>query len=166
MPGRLTDSARHLIDPANKIYYATMEEALYKVDVNSLEVRGLIKDGNPIPKSISTAEDHPSPVSSTLPGYHGKGLYSRQGRFLYANTGAHFFDHTTVVFGPQPKPRSQTHQRLPLITGGGSDIKFGHHFAASKDTPPCNAWLNLLRSSGLSIERDCDKSGVLKEIIA
>jgi hypothetical protein len=87
MPGRLTGSARHLTDPANKLYYATMEEALYEVDVHSLEVLGLIKDGNTVPKSISTAEDHPAPVSSTLPGYHGKGLYSGQGRVVYANNG-------------------------------------------------------------------------------
>ena len=166
MPGRLTGSARHLTDPANKIYYATMEEALYEVDVHSLQVRGLIKDGNPVPKSISTAEDHQAPVSYTLPGYHGTGLYSGQGRVVYANNGARFFDHTTVVLGPQPKRRSQPHQRLPLIIGGGLDIKFGHHFVASKDTPLCNAWLNLLRSSGLSLERHCDRSGVLKEMIA
>ncbi len=87
MPGRLTGSARHLTDPANKLYYATMEEALYEVDIHSLQVRGLIKDGNPVPKSVSTAEDHPAPVSSTLPGYHGKGLYSGQGRVVYANNG-------------------------------------------------------------------------------
>jgi hypothetical protein len=33
MPGRLTGNARHLTDPAGKIYYATMEEGLYEVDV-------------------------------------------------------------------------------------------------------------------------------------
>ena len=33
MSGRLTGNARHLTDPANKIYYATMEEGLYEVDV-------------------------------------------------------------------------------------------------------------------------------------
>jgi|GEM_PF-6714471 len=34
------------------------------------------------PESIggTHAEDHPAPVSSTLPGYHGNGLYSGQGR--------------------------------------------------------------------------------------
>ena len=28
MPGRLTGNARHLTDPAHKIYYATMEKGL------------------------------------------------------------------------------------------------------------------------------------------
>jgi hypothetical protein len=34
MPGRLTGNARHLTDPANKVYFATMEEGLYEVDVH------------------------------------------------------------------------------------------------------------------------------------
>jgi hypothetical protein len=46
MPGRLTGNARHLIDPAGKAYYATMEEGLYEVDLKTLEVTGLIQDGN------------------------------------------------------------------------------------------------------------------------
>ena len=59
---------------------------------------------------------------------------------------------------------SQPHQRLPLITGGSSDIKFGHHFVASKDAPLCTVCLNLLRSCSLYIKRHYDRSGVLKEM--
>src|SRR5690606_32326307 len=36
MPGRHTGNARHLTDPANKIYYGTMEEGFYDVDVHTL----------------------------------------------------------------------------------------------------------------------------------
>lgn len=86
MPGRLTGNARHLTDPAGKIYYATMEEGLYEVDVKTLEVTGLIKDGNP-PKKGFSKETHPATLDSQLPGYHGKGLYSSQGRLIYANNG-------------------------------------------------------------------------------
>jgi hypothetical protein len=86
MPGRLTGNARHLTDPANKIYYATMEEGLYEVDVRSLEVTGLIKDGNS-PKLGQTTETRPATIESKLPGYHGKGLFSGQGRVVYANNG-------------------------------------------------------------------------------
>src|SRR3954447_13870151 len=32
MPGRLTGNARHLVDPAGKVYFATMEEGLYEAD--------------------------------------------------------------------------------------------------------------------------------------
>lgn len=88
MPGRLTGTARHLTDPAGKVYHATMEEGLYEVDVKTLAVTGLIKDGNK-PKAGQTAEVSPATIDSKLPGYHGKGLYSGQGRVIYANNGEH-----------------------------------------------------------------------------
>jgi hypothetical protein len=86
MPGRLTGNARHLMDPAGKAYYATMEEGLYEVDLKSLAVTGLIKDGN-VPKPGFSKETAPARLDSQLPGYHGKGLYSGQGRLIYANNG-------------------------------------------------------------------------------
>lgn len=86
MPGRLTGNARHLTDPAGKIYYATMEEGLYEVDVKSLAVRNFIRDGNGIKKDFKI-ESPLSKLDSQLPGYHGKGLYSSQGRVIYANNG-------------------------------------------------------------------------------
>ena len=79
MFGRLTGNARHLIDPAGKVYYATMEEGLYEVDVQSLGVTCLIRDGNSGAPDVG--------VPSQLPGYHGKGLYSGQQRLVYANNG-------------------------------------------------------------------------------
>lgn len=88
MPGRLTGNARHLTDPAGKIYYATMEEGLYEVDVKSLAVKGLIRDGNGIKKGVTKLEGL-AQYGSALPGYHGKGLYSAQGRVIYANNGDH-----------------------------------------------------------------------------
>ena len=88
MPGRLTANARDLSDPANKIYFATMEEGLYEVDVHTLAVTGLIKDGNDLKPGLS-AEMHPATFNSKLPGYHGKGLYSGQGRVVYAQNGEH-----------------------------------------------------------------------------
>jgi len=77
MPGRPTANARHLFDPAGKIYYATMEEGFYEVDVKSLAVKELYKDGN---GTKNMAGD-------LLPGYHGKGAYSGFGRLVYANNG-------------------------------------------------------------------------------
>jgi hypothetical protein len=80
MFGRLTGNARHLSDPDHRVYYATMEEGLYEVDVDSLDVKRLIRDGNGgAPKTG---------VVSKLPGYHGKGLYSGQDSVFYANNGA------------------------------------------------------------------------------
>jgi len=77
MPGRHTANARHLTDPAGKIYYATMEEGIYEVDVHTLAVTELYPDAN-----------HTKDIGGTLlPGYHGKGAYSGQGRLVYANNG-------------------------------------------------------------------------------
>jgi len=86
MPGRLTGNARHLSDPAGKIYYATMEEGLYEVDVKSLAVKNFIRDGNGVKKDFKV-ETPLSKLNSELPGYHGTGLYSSQGRVIYANNG-------------------------------------------------------------------------------
>jgi hypothetical protein len=77
MSGRHTATARHLTDPAGKVYYATMEEGFYEVDVKTLAVTELYKDGN------STKNKG----GDLLPGYHGKGAYSGQGRLVYANNG-------------------------------------------------------------------------------
>lgn len=78
MYGRPTGNARHLSDPAGKIYYATMEEGLYEVDVKSLKITELWRD-----------EQLKGGRKSGLPGYHGKGLYSGQGELIYANNGDH-----------------------------------------------------------------------------
>jgi hypothetical protein len=76
MFGRPTGNARHLTDPAGKIYYASMEEAIYEVDVRTLEVTELFRD-----------EQLDGGRKANLPGYHGKGLYSGHGRLIYANNG-------------------------------------------------------------------------------
>ncbi len=78
MFGRPTGTARHLTDPAGKVYYATMEEGLYEVDVKSLAVTELWAD-----------EQRKDGRHANLPGYHGKGLFAAQGRIIYANNGEH-----------------------------------------------------------------------------
>jgi len=82
MPGRMTGNARDLGDPVHKIYYGTMEEGFYEVDVHTLAVKKLYTDGNLLRKEGDMAQ-----YSSLLPGAHGKGLYSGQGVLVYANNG-------------------------------------------------------------------------------
>jgi hypothetical protein len=89
MPGRLTAVARHLTDPTNKVYFATMEAGLYEVDVHSLAVTGLLKDRNNTPTRGTLSVERPASIVTRLPGWHGKGLYSGQGRLLFANNGEH-----------------------------------------------------------------------------
>lgn len=85
MPGRHTGNARHLTDPAHKIYYGTMEEGFYEVDVNTLESKLLYQDGNvKTKKDNDVANNH---NGTLLPGAHGKGLYSGQGVMVYSNNG-------------------------------------------------------------------------------
>ncbi len=81
--GRPTGNARHLTDPAGKIYLATMEEGFYEIDVRSLAVKQLYEDAN-LAVLRKTASDITGPL---LPGYHGKGFYSGQGRTVYSNNG-------------------------------------------------------------------------------
>ena len=78
MFGRPTGNARHLTDPVNKIVFATMEEGFYEVDVKTLAVTELWAD-----------EQRKEGRHADLPGYHGKGFYSAQGRYVYANNGDH-----------------------------------------------------------------------------
>lgn len=67
MPSRITAIARHLKDPANWVYYYDMEGMLYEANVNTLEVKKLFHD--------------------TVPGVHGKGGYTSQGRLVISNNG-------------------------------------------------------------------------------
>lgn len=81
-PGRHTGNARHLTDPTNKIYYGTMEEGFYEVDVKTLQTKTLYEDGNVNRKPGEMAQE-----ANLLPGAHGKGLYSGQGVLVYSNNG-------------------------------------------------------------------------------
>ncbi len=82
MPGRHTGNARHLSNPEEMIYYGTMEEGFYEVDVNTLEVTELYPDANALRKKGELAQ-----AGSLLPGSHGKGLYSGQSVMVYSNNG-------------------------------------------------------------------------------
>lgn len=79
LPGRITGTARHLTDPANKVYMVTMEEGLYEVDVHTLDVTEIQRDGNVL--------DPPKYDAPYLPGYHGKDAYTGQGVLHYVNNG-------------------------------------------------------------------------------
>lgn len=82
MPGRHTGNAVHLSDPLNRIYYGTMEEGFYEVDVKTLGVNTLYHDGN-----VNRQPGEMAQYNALLPGAHGKGLYSGQGVLVYSNNG-------------------------------------------------------------------------------
>ena len=79
--GRITANARHLTDPANKVYYYDMEGLLYEVDVRTLDVA--LRYVRPIP------------------GWHAKGAYTGQGRLALGANGEHAAGTATPeTFGP------------------------------------------------------------------
>ena len=82
MKGRLTGNARHLNDPANKVYVASMEEGFYELDVRTLEPTTLYPDRGQL-----TREEQLASLEDDLSGSHGKGLYSGQGVLVYSLNG-------------------------------------------------------------------------------
>ncbi|TWT84389.1 Choline-sulfatase [Planctomycetes bacterium CA13] len=69
MPIRVTAIARHLKDPANMVYYVDMEGSIWEANVHTLAVKRLFK--------------------KPVPGWHGKGGYTSQGRLVVSNNGEH-----------------------------------------------------------------------------
>lgn len=86
-PGRYTGAARHLTDPENKLYIATMEEGFYEVDVHTLETKELFRDSNEGKRLHKQNPDKYPKHIELLPGAHGKGLYSGQGVLIYSDNG-------------------------------------------------------------------------------
>jgi hypothetical protein len=82
-PGRFTGIARDIFDPANKVVIGTMEEGFYEIDVNSIAVKTLYKDGNQKQREGLSK----SYQSDLLIGVHGKGLYSGQGVMVFSDNG-------------------------------------------------------------------------------
>jgi hypothetical protein len=82
MPGRLTAVARHLTDPANRVYIYDMEGTLYEVDVHTLAVKRLF--------------------ARVAPGAHGKGAYTGQGHLIVANNGEVIVNKAAPAAGAPP----------------------------------------------------------------
>lgn len=76
--GRWTAVARHLEDPANKVYLIGMEGKLYEINVHTLDYKLLYK--------------------KPIPGWHGKGGYTAQGRLILTNNA----EERSATFKIQP----------------------------------------------------------------
>ena len=95
MPGRLTGAARHLVDPKNLIYVATMDNGLYSLDMRTLAVKTIFKDHNWIDGKIwgqkalgpAPVPDWNEALENTLPGSHTKGMCTGFGRLQLSNNG-------------------------------------------------------------------------------
>ena len=88
MPGRHTATMRHLEDPEKWVYFFDMEGKLYEVNVNTLKVNKLFE--------------------KPVPGWHGKGAYTTQGRLVIANNGEHqVFDIDTTLLQAGGAPQNE-----------------------------------------------------------
>ena len=73
MPARVTAFMRHLKDPENYVYLYDMENMFYEINVHTLEFKKLFHD--------------------PIPGYHGKGGFTSQGKVVVSNNGETSFGH-------------------------------------------------------------------------
>jgi hypothetical protein len=73
MPARVTAFMRHLKDPENFVYLYDMENMFYEVNVDTLEFKKLFHD--------------------PIPGYHGKGGFTSQGKVVVSNNGEAMSSH-------------------------------------------------------------------------
>ncbi|MCA9060868.1 MAG: hypothetical protein KDA85_20290, partial [Planctomycetaceae bacterium] len=89
MPIRVTAIARHLHDPVNMVYYIDMEGSIWEANVHTLEVKRLF--------------------TKPVPGWHGKGGYTSQGRLVISNNGElHVGNYNDLlVGGPAQNPEER-----------------------------------------------------------
>lgn len=80
--------------------------------------------------------------------------------------GSSLFDHVTVVYGSNIRTAHSLDNCPTLIAGGGAGLKLGENIVVPKNTPLCNAWLTLLKQSGITIEAFGDSTSTLAAIIA
>ena len=80
--------------------------------------------------------------------------------------GSTLFDHTTVVYGSNIRTAHSLDNCPTLITGRGAGVKLGENIVVTKGTPLCNAWLTLLKGSGVDAGSFGDSTGELGEIKA
>jgi hypothetical protein len=80
--------------------------------------------------------------------------------------GSCLLDHTTIAYGTNTRTEHNGDNCPTLLAGHGAGLKMGQNLVLPKGTPLCNAWLTLLKGSGVPVERHGDSTGVLKELLA
>lgn len=80
--------------------------------------------------------------------------------------GTTLFAHTTVVFGSNIRTGHELTNCPTLIAGHGASVKLGHNIVGPKNTPLCNAWLTLLKGSGVDVDRHGDSTGTISDLVS
>ena len=80
--------------------------------------------------------------------------------------GSRLFDNVTVAYGSNLRTGHELSNCPTILSGGGSGLKLGHNIVMPKNTPLCNAWLTILKRSGVDVEQHGDSTGISEELIA
>jgi hypothetical protein len=80
--------------------------------------------------------------------------------------GTRLFDNVTLAYGSNIRTGHHLSNCPTLLAGGGAGLKLGHNIVAPKGTPLCNAWLTILKGSGIEVEKHGDSTGILEELSA
>ncbi len=80
--------------------------------------------------------------------------------------GTSLFDHTTLVYGSNIRTEHSLDNCPTLVAGRGAGLKLGHNLVFPRNTPLCNAWLTILKGSGVKVEKHGDSTGVLGDLVA
>jgi hypothetical protein len=78
--------------------------------------------------------------------------------------GSSLFDHTTVVYGSNIRTGHSLDNCPTLVAGRGAGLKLGENIVVPKGTPLCNAWLTILRRSGVDVASFGDSTGIVGEL--
>ena len=80
--------------------------------------------------------------------------------------GSRLFDNVTVAYGSNLRTGHELSNCPTILSGGGSGLKLGHNIVMPKNTPLCNAWLTILKRSGVDVEQHGDSTGISEELLA
>jgi hypothetical protein len=78
--------------------------------------------------------------------------------------GSSLFDHTTVVYGSNIRTGHSLDNCPTLVAGRGAGLRLGENIVVPKGTPLCNAWLTILRGSGIDVAAFGDSTGMLEPL--
>jgi hypothetical protein len=79
--------------------------------------------------------------------------------------GSSLFDHVTVAYGSNIRTGHELSNCPTILAGRGAGLKLGHNIVMPKSTPLCNAWLTILKRSGVDVEKHGDSTGVLEDLL-
>jgi hypothetical protein len=80
--------------------------------------------------------------------------------------GSRLFDNVTVAYGSNIRTGHELSNCPTILSGGGAGLKLGHNIVMPKNTPLCNAWLTILKRSGVEAEEHGDSTGISEELLA